>query len=114
MIKGDAVVLVNEDGTKDDNGFYFVEQFETDDGELIMVVGGAEELMCWPANRIEAKTSTDQQNTMNVLVDIAGSVKYLTERINLLIPSCPDCGEDLHCGPMPDDDEDEETEPNLN
>ena len=124
MIKGDAVVLVKEDGTKDDNGFYYVDQFKMDDGEVIMVIGGmAEELIYMPANRVMSSSSSDQQKTLNVLVDIAGSIKHLTERINLLIPKCQDCGSDLQCGPEgfecdgPEDDdeeEDEEEEPKLN
>ena len=96
MIKGDAVVLVKEDGTKDDNGFYYVDQFKMDDGEVIMVIGGmAEELIYMPADRVMASFSSDQQKTMNVLVDIAGSIKHLTEKVQKLIPICPECHEEM-------------------
>lgn len=110
MLKGTPVVLKLDDGTIEDKGYYVVDTFTDNEGVKVHVLGGmSEDLLFIPEEHVKVKIdTTDQQNTMNVLVDLVGAVKYLTSRIELLIPKCPECGEDLHCGRPPHDEEDED------
>lgn len=111
MVKGDAVVVINEDGTEDDKGFYYLDEFVNDGGKRIIVLGGlAEGQLFMEENEIRPKTTTESQLMLNVMVDIAASVKYLTERIEMLIPKCPECNGDMCCGPKPECNEDYDNE----
>ena len=122
--KGEQLVLINEDGTKEDKGYYYVDQFKSDETTVYVVGGMAEGLLFAPEEDVEFKPN-QQEQLLNVLVDVASSIKYLTDKIDKLIPKCS-CGEDMCCGIPPDccDDEecdceecsadDEDPEPKLN
>lgn len=106
--KGEQLVLINEDGTKEDKGYYYVDQFQSEDITVYVVGGMAEGLLFAPEEDVEFKTaqSNPQEQLLNVLVDVASSIKHLTEKIDHLIPKC-ECGEDMCCGPMPNDCDEE-------
>jgi hypothetical protein len=103
MQKGDSVILTGRDGVDSSKGqFYYVDETTGDEGEKIVVIGGMSEgLLFVDADCVRPVEMTDQEKMLSVLVDLAGSVKYLTEKIDLLIPKCPDCGDDMCCGPNP-------------
>jgi hypothetical protein len=107
MQKGDSVILIGKDGADSNKGqFYYVDEAVMDNGEKIVVLGGMSEgLLFVDAVDVKPVQTSDQEKVISILVDLAGSVKYLTEKIDSLIPKCPDCGDDMCCGPNPNADD---------
>ncbi len=94
---------------------YFIDVFDADDGERIMLLGGAgPDTLYLPESDIEVaggKVDKDQL-ALNVLTDIALSVKTtnetITELYELVAPRCPDCGSLTH--PIEDDEDESEVD----